>query len=180
MKTQPQQAPASAASESQLALLVTALEGAETTAATLAERLKIAIDLAATRAAALRLLSRRTYAVVILDQLMLDSDPEGAELIWKSAGLAIPVPLSFAVAGTGRVEREVRSALARRRRETQLATTAASAALDTELKNAVTGMLLESQLALQQNGVPPEIETRLRTLAEIAGRMRDRLANPSA
>jgi hypothetical protein len=157
-------------------LMVTPLEGVENTAAALAEKLGFAVDVASTRATALRLLNRRSYTAVILDQMLAEADPEGAELIWKGAGLAIPIPMSFALAGAERVEREVRAALARRRRETQLATEAAAAALDGEIKNAVTGMLLESQLALAENDVPPRLAGRLRTLAGIAGRLRERLA----
>lgn len=161
-------------------LMVTPLDGVESTAAALAEKLVLAIDVASTRAAALRLLNRRSYAAVILDQVLAESDPEGAELIWKSADLAIPIPMSFALAGADRVERELRTALARRQKETQLAAAAAAAALDREIKNAVTGLLLELQLALAETNLPPEIASRLRTLAAIASRLRERLAGGPA
>jgi hypothetical protein len=105
----------------------------------------------------------------------VDADPEGVDLVWAQAGLAIPLQISFALSGSARVEREVRAALARRQHETQLAAAVASARLDAEIKNAVTGFLLESQLALAEAGIPPRVESRLRTLAEIAERMRERL-----
>jgi hypothetical protein len=162
--------------EAQTVLMATPLEGVETTAAALAETLEVTVDVASTRSAALRLLGRRSYAVVILDQMLAEADPEGADLIWKGAGLAIPIPMSFGLAGAERLEREVRAALGRRRRETQLAAAAAAAALDVEIKNAVTGLLLESQLALAETGVPPQIEKRLQTLAGLAQRLRATLA----
>ncbi|HTW46967.1 MAG TPA: hypothetical protein VMD92_03400 [Acidobacteriaceae bacterium] len=161
-------------------LMVTPLDGVESTAAALAEKLDLVVDVASTRAAALRLLNRRSYAAVILDLMLAEADPEGAELIWKGAALAIPIPISFALAGAERVEREVRAALARRRKETQLATAAAAAALDGEIKNAVTGLLLESQLALAESDVPPRLAGRLQTLAGIADRLRERLAGGPA
>lgn len=161
-------------------LMVTPLEGVEDTAAALAEKLGLAVEMASTRAAALRLLTRRTYAAVVLDQILAEADPEGAELIWRSAGLAIPIPMHFAVAGVERVEREVRAALARRHRESQLAAAAATAALDAEIKNGVTAMLLESQLALARAEESPEIADRLRTLARIAGQLREKLAGAPA
>jgi CheY-like chemotaxis protein len=157
-------------------LMVTPLEGVESTAAALAENLGLAVDVASARAAALRLLNRRSYAVVIVDQMLAEADAEGADLIWKAAGLAIPVPMSFALSAADRVEREVRAALARRRKELQLAAAAAAAALDAEIKNAVTGMLLESQLALGEMAVPPQIASRLQTLAGIADNLRKKLA----
>jgi hypothetical protein len=157
------------------ALIITAIEGIETTAAALAAQLKATVEIAASRATALRLLARRSYSIVVLDQMLADSDPDGTDLIWKNAGVAIPLQISFALAGSARLEREIRAALARRQREQQLAGTAATAAIDVELKNAITGFLLESRLALAEEGIPPRVESRLRTLAEMAGRLRERL-----
>lgn len=157
------------------ALIVTTMEGIESTAAALAAQLKLTVEVAASRGAALRLLLRRSYQVVILDQILADSDPDGAELIWQHAGVAIPLQVNFALAGSARLEREVRTALARRQREQQLADTAATAAVDAELKNAITGFLLEARLALAEENIPPQVESRLRTLAGMADRLRERL-----
>jgi hypothetical protein len=118
--------PATAAAPAIEALMVTGLEGTEAIAADLADKLGITVEMAATRSAALRLLERRSYAVVILDQQLVDADPEGVDLVWAQAGLAIPLQISFALSGSARVERDVRAALLRRRRETQLATAAAA------------------------------------------------------
>lgn len=157
------------------ALIVTAIEGIESSAAAMASHLQLTVEIAANRAGALRLLSRRSYAIVVIDQILAESDPEGADLIWKSAGVAIPVQINFALAGSSRLEREIKAALTRRDRERQLAMAAAAAAVDDEVKNAITGFLLESRLALAEENVPPRIETRLRNLAEMAHRLRERL-----
>ncbi|MGA7887118.1 MAG: hypothetical protein WCA44_15355 [Acidobacteriaceae bacterium] len=157
-------------------LLVTAMDEMESAAAALAEKLGMSVEIASTRAGALRLLERRNYAAVVLDQMLAEADGEGADLIWKRAGLAVPVQMSFALAGSARLEREVRSALTRRRREQQLASEAAAAAMDAELKDAVTGFLLESRLALAEANIPPGIEVRLQTLAARAEQLRDRLS----
>lgn len=172
----PASSPASSPATAQPgALIVTAIEGIETTAATLAQQLRATVEIATTRATALRLLARRSYSVVILDQILADSDPDGADLIWKDAGVAIPLQVNFALAGSARLVREIKAALTRRQREQQLAGAAATAAIDSELKNAITGFLLESRLALAEEGIPPGVESRLRNLAEIADRMRERL-----
>lgn len=157
------------------ALIVTDIDGIEVAATGLAQQLRLTVEIAATRSAALRLLGRRDYAIVVLDQQLAEADPEGADLICKSAGLAIPLQISFALSGMTRLEREVHAALARRQREQQLAQSAAAASLDDELKNAVTGLLLESQLALAEPGISPRIEARLRTLAGLAQGLRTRL-----
>ncbi|HEX4064958.1 MAG TPA: hypothetical protein VHZ09_02960 [Acidobacteriaceae bacterium] len=158
------------------ALIITALEEMDAMAAALAEGLVLTVEIASSRAAALRLLQRRAYAVVVLDHTLAEADAEGADLVWKYAGLAIPLQINFALAGSARLEREIRAALARRQREQQLAALAATAELDAELKNAVTGFLLESRLALEEKDLPPGIQSRLRTLAGIASRMRQRLS----
>jgi hypothetical protein len=172
---QPASQPYSQPASQTAALIITAIEGIETTAAALATQLKATVEIAVGRATAVRLLDRRSYSVVVLDQILADSDPEGADLVWKHAGVAIPLQFNFALAGSARLEREVRAALARRQREQQLAGAAATAAIDAELKNAITGFLLESRLALDEDNIPPHIESRLRTLAEMAGRLRERL-----
>jgi uncharacterized protein (UPF0333 family) len=173
-----QDATVSAVSQS-AALIITASEGMERTASTLAGQLKLTIEIASSRATALRLLGRRSYAIVILDQNLAVSDPDGADLIWKNAGVAIPLQINFALTGRARLEREVRAALVRRQREQQLASTAAVTAVDAELKNAITGFLLESRLALAEENIPPQIETRLKALAEMADRLRERLVPPA-
>ena len=157
------------------ALIVTTMEGIEGTAMTLSTQLKMTVEIAANRASALKLLNRRAYAIVILDQMLADTDPEGSEMIWKNVGIAVPLQINFALAGSARLEREIRSALTRRERERQIAVAAAAAAVDAELKNAITGFLLEARLALAEENVPPRIVSRLRTLEEMAGRLRNRL-----
>lgn len=162
--------------ENSAVLIVTALEGMETRASALAAALRLTVEIASTRAGALRLLGRRSYAVVVLDQLLADADPEGADLLWKHAGLAVPLQISFALAGAARLEREIRSALGRRAREQQLASLAAAAEVDAALRNAVTGFLLESRLALAEEGIPPGVQIRLEHLAAMATQLRDRLS----
>jgi hypothetical protein len=157
------------------ALIITATEGVEEMAATLAGKLGLTVEVAAARAAAMRLLERRSYALVVMDQILAEADPQGAELVWRHTGLAIPLQVNFALSGSTRLEREMRAALARRQREQQMASVAATAAVDAALKNAVTGILLESRLALEEKGLSPSIEGRLRTVAGIANQLRERL-----
>ncbi len=156
-------------------LIVTAMEEIEATAAKLASCLNLTVEVASSRATALRLLARRGYAMLIVDQILADSDPEGGDLLWKNSGMAVPLQVNFAIAGSARLEREVKGALMRRERDQQLASAAAAAALDAELKNAITGFLLESRLALAEKDIAPAIERRLRNLVEMASHLRNRL-----
>jgi hypothetical protein len=177
MSAKTEDAPSVGLSAPSGALIITAAEGVEEIAATLAKKLGLTVEVAGSRAAALRLLERRSYALVVLDQILAEADPQGAELVWRQTNLAIPLQINFALAGSKRLEREMRAALMRRQREQQMASVAAAAAVDTALKNAVTGILLESRLALAEKGLSPSIESRLRTLAGIANQLRDRLGS---
>lgn len=156
-------------------LLVTMIEGLESRVAEIGEHLAVNIEIAGGRAAAVRMLERKSWSVVVLDQMLAETDPDGADLLWRHAGLAVPLQISLSIAGGPRLERELRMALARREKEQERARLAASADLDGEMKNAVTAILLESQLALRENDIPPQVENRLRTVAAIADRLRANL-----
>ena len=106
---------------------------------------------------------------------MAAADPQGADLLWQQAGTAVPVQVNFAISNCARVVREVRSALARRAQEEALAMRAASSAVGSELKSVVTGILLQSELALREPMVSPRLEAKLRHLVELAGDLRERL-----
>jgi hypothetical protein len=113
-----------------------------------------------------------------VDRSVAEADPDGTEVLWKHAGLAVPLEVNFAISGTARLAREVRAALARREQEQTLAMRAAVAAIDSDLKDAVTGFLLQSQLAMAEKEIPPAIETRLKAILEQAGNLRKRLESP--
>ncbi len=160
-------------------LMVTGIEGARNCADVVGTQLKMEVEVAEGRRAALAALRRREYLAVVIDETLAECDPAAAEKICELAGLAIPLQINFAVAGAARLVREIRSALHRREREQTLARRAAAAAIETELKSTVAGLLLHSQLALSGGGVPAAVADRLRTVADLAGSLRQQLSAPS-
>src|SRR5882762_266585 len=106
---------------SQTVLMITAMDNAESCAAELAKQTGLIVDIAVNRKAALTLLGRREYSLVIVDHDLAESDPEGAALLWKHSGLAIPLQINFAICNAARVIRDVRAALSRRKQEQTLA-----------------------------------------------------------
>ena len=86
--------------------------------------------------------------------------------------------INFAVSGVARLIREIRAALHRREREQELARRAAVAAMETELKGTIAGLLLHSQLALNGGDVPGPVAERLRMMADLAGNLRQQLSAP--
>ena len=159
-------------------LMVTGVEGARNCAAVVGAQLGMEVEVAEGRKAALAALRRREFSAVVVDETMAECDPAAAETIWEHAGLAIPLQINFALSGAARLIREIRSALHRREREQALARRAAAAAIETELKGTVAGLLLNSQLALSGSEVSSPIADKLRMVADLAGNLRQQLSAP--
>jgi hypothetical protein len=130
------------------------------------------------RKAALGALRRREFVAVVMDETMAECDPASAEAIWEHASLAIPLQINFALSGAARLVREIRAALHRREREQTLARRAAAAAIETELKSTVAGLLLHSQLALNGSEISSLAAERMRMVADLAGSLRQQLNSP--
>jgi hypothetical protein len=159
-------------------LIVTGIEGARNCAAVVGAQLGMEVEVAEGRKAALALLRRREFSAVVVDETMAECDPAAAEAIWERAGLAIPLQVNFALSGATRLIREIRAALHRREREQSLARRAAAAAIETELKTTVAGLLLNSQLALSGSEISSPIADKLRVVADLAGNLRQQLSAP--
>lgn len=166
------------ASGPQSVLMITSIPGAESCASSLASALGVAVEIASSRKHGLSALRRRDYATVIVDDSIAEADPAGIDLIWKHSGLAVPLQINFALVGCARLGREVRAALARRDQEESLAMRAATSNLENDLKSTVTGLLLQSELALAEPSVPPQLASKLQLMVELAGTLRRRLEQP--
>ncbi|RRA47788.1 hypothetical protein D1Y84_05260 [Acidipila sp. EB88] len=164
----------------QSALIITGISGAEHCAASLSKQLGLPVEVAPSRREGMAALRRREYSIVVIDEPVAEASPEGAELLWKQAGLAIPLQINFAISGTNRLIREVRAALQRRDHEQQVAMRAASTAIENDLRDTVTGLLLHSQLALAEPLVSAPLTAKLQTVAELASNLRTRLENSAS
>jgi len=157
-------------------LLVTGIEGARNCAEVAGKQLEMEVVVAEGRKAALGLLRQREFAAVVVDDTVAACDPAAAEAIWERSGLAIPLQINFAVSGAARLVREIRAALHRREREQEVARRAAAAAVESELKTTVAGLLLQSQLALSTSDAASPVSERLRLVASLAGDLRRQLS----
>jgi len=156
-------------------LMVTAITGAENCAAVLSKQFGMPVETAASRREALTALRRQEFAIVVIDEALVDSRADGSDLLLKHAGLAIPLEMNFAISGCGRLVREVRAALSRREREHEVALSAAFISLGSELRESVAGLLLQVQLALAEPRVDPELSGRLRLILDLAVTLRQKL-----
>ena len=155
-------------------LLVTSSKrGAECAAAleqAIVETVKVADDLR--RAASL--LRNEEFNAVVLDDAMVEADPEALETLLNNSGIAVPVYVNLAISNSARVAREVRSALRRQEEARMIAMRAAESLLRSELRGAVTGILLSTELALQSD-LPLEAEEKLKSVCQLAAQIRTRL-----
>ena len=157
-------------------LIVSGIEGVRNCTEVVSKQLGMQVEFASGRRGAIDALRGRDYAVVVLDETLAECDPQGAEAIWERSGLAIPLQINFALAGAARIIREIRAALQRRQREQAAARMAAREDIGSELKNTVSGLLLQSQLALAERGLPNQVVQKLRIVEDLAGKLRLQLA----
>jgi CheY-like chemotaxis protein len=125
-------------------------------------------------------LRRRPYSVVVVDDCMAETNPAATEMLWQSLGMAVPVQINFAFHSGGRLAREIKAALGRCEQQQVMAMRAAASLLENELKSTVTGLLLQSQLALAEPALPPKVTVKLELVAELAGTLRRRLEHAQA
>lgn len=160
-------------------LIVSGIEDVRNCAEVVAKQLELKVEVAEGRRAALDALRKKKFSVVVVDESLAECDPAAADAIWERSGLAIPLQINFAVSGAARIIREIRAALQRREREQTVALQAASASIERELKSTVSGLLLHSQLALSQAGVPAVVAEKLRLVVDLAGTLREQLSASS-
>jgi hypothetical protein len=160
--------------------MVTGVEGARNCAAAAGKQLGMEVQVAEGRRSALAAMRHGEFQAVVIDETLAECDPAAADAICEQAGLAIPLQINFALAGAARLVREIRSALHRREREQMLARRAASAVIEAELKSTVAGLLLNSELALNNGSLPPQVAERLRMVADLAGSLRSQLTAQAA
>jgi hypothetical protein len=156
-------------------LLISPMAEAGRTADALAVTLRCSVTVAATYRAGLVALRHQDYSVVVVDDSIAEGSPTAAEMLWRSFGLAVPVQINFAFSGAARLAREVQAAIGRREMQQVSALRAAASVLESDLKSTITGLLLQSQLALAEPTLSPRVASKLELVAELASTLRRRL-----
>ena len=124
---------------------------------------------------AARTLRSTECTALVIDQNLMEADAAATDVVLKEAQTAIPVISNLAICGVERVVRDVRSALQRRQEEHLRAARQAEANLRSQLTEALTGILLSSQLAMEVPAVPAAAQARLRSVYQLAMSIRQRL-----
>jgi hypothetical protein len=156
-------------------LLVTPSAKAKSWAQAIQQAISEETQVATTLSQALAHLRSHEYLAVLIDQALLEAEPDESETLLEHIGTAIPVTVNFSISGMDRVLRELRAALHRRKKELTLACRGAQQALRNELKGTVTALLLSCEMALRVPNLQEAAEEKLRTVYELAQEMRVKL-----
>lgn len=155
-------------------LLIATQDGTEHWARLLEEETGFRVEVALGRRAALLAL-RRQFGIVIVEEGLLEGDEVWANQISEAAGVAAFLQINFAICGLSRLLREVRATVTRRQGDEAMARRVVASEIENDLKSTVTGLLLESELALREPSIPAALEPKLRHMIELAGEIRQRL-----
>jgi hypothetical protein len=120
-------------------------------------------------------LREQTYSAAIIDQFLLETEPEESDQVLEHMGTAFPVYVNFALTGMERLLREVRSALHRRKREEATARRAVAEQMQSQMRETLTVMLLSCELAMAMPDVPSPAAEKIRTIDTLARELRLRL-----
>jgi hypothetical protein len=156
-------------------LLIGRMEGLENCARVLEQEIGGLVEVAPGRQEGLGALRRREFGVVMVEESLVEADPAWADQLWSQLGFAVPLQANFAISGCARLGREIKAALARRDSEHAVARRAVATELEDELKSTLTGLLLQSELALREPAMPTALEPKLRHMVELTGSIRERL-----
>jgi hypothetical protein len=121
-------------------------------------------------------LQEEEFAAVLVDPWIADADPVQADYLIHHLGGAALVFVNFAISGVERVLREVRAAFHRHSREVMLAHENARILLWDTLKDDLTAILLCCGVIREDPAISGGVEVRVKTIEEIACRMKDKLA----
>ena len=121
------------------------------------------------------LLREQNYSAAVIDQFLLETEPDESDLMIEHLGSAYPVYVNFAVTGMDRLLREVRSALHRRRREEAAARRAVAEQMHSEMRETLTAMLLSCELAMSVPEIPAPAAEKIRAVDTLARELQLRL-----
>jgi NCAIR mutase (PurE)-related protein len=120
-------------------------------------------------------LREQTYSTAVIDQFLLETEPEESDQMIEHLGTTFPVYVNFGVTGMERLVREVRSALHRRRGEEGAARRSVAAQMHSEMSETLTAMLLSCELAMSVPNVFNPAAEKIRAIDNLARELRLRL-----
>lgn len=124
---------------------------------------------------AFQILRGTVCRVAVVDAGFLEINAQGVDALLFETSSAVPIFPNLAVCGSERLAAEIKAALRRGDKERQKASDWVRGEFRSDLKDTVTALLLNCDLAFQIPNLPPEATRKLRLLHDLAGKMRDQL-----
>lgn len=156
-------------------LLVTLSNRRAQCGAALEEVVGESVEVCETVRKAASMLRNNEYSAVVLDDPMVEVEADALESLLNNLGFAVPVYVNLAVSNADRVARELRLALRRNRESRMIAVRAAESQLRSEIRDAVTGILLSTELAMRTPEMPIDALDKLTSVCQLASNIRSRL-----
>jgi len=122
------------------------------------------------RRAGIAALRRAEYDVILLDIARANVD-HLTDALFQKTGTALVLEVDFRISSPMHMVRQVRSTLQLRSQHQTRARESALATVKGELRRSLTGLLLHSQIMLNQ--APPDQQAKLRYLVELTGNLSD-------
>ncbi len=136
-------------------------------------------EIASDLQSAMNRLREGEYSAVVIDDAIANVSPSQLDVLFKHLGTAVPVFVNLGISRKERVVRDVVTAIKRLEQEKELARRSVEWELRSQLKSDLTGILLSAQQALDIPTLPGPAATKLKSVCELADRMRTRLSTPS-
>jgi len=156
-------------------LLVTPIERASACVAALHQATSENVVIAESLVRATTLLRAECFLAVILDQYLLETEPDEAGTMMEHLGFAVLVQVNLAISSMERLTREVQAALQRRKREEMKARQVAMGKLHCELSGTLTSLLLSTELAIETPCLPSAAAEKLHSVHEQVKQLRKQL-----
>jgi hypothetical protein len=120
------------------------------------ESLNLSVSVVATFQEALSAITTGRFTTVVLDESLMDLDPTQADRFLNRCSDELPIFLRLAITGIPRSVRQVQLAIRRFDREQKKRTASVQHVVDSQVRDALTSILLHSQLALKTPGLPED------------------------
>ena len=160
-------------------VLVTGSSRAEECAAAIERKTHLSMAVARSVAALKDWLVKAEVEALVVDESFQQVDGGVDGLLGSHVGAALLVYVNLSLHGAERIAQEVEFGLQRLGRERVLAMRATARELNSELKDEVTSLLLNTELAMREASLTPSASEKLRVVHEAAERMRRKLDGPT-
>jgi hypothetical protein len=156
-------------------LLLTTSTRAKDCAAALEQGTGHKVHVSTTVPLALNRLQALEYDALAIDQSLLEADPRALDVLFNRCGMAIPLYVNLALHGRERIVREIQVGSRRIDGERSRAMRSAEQVLANQLRGNLTGILLNSDLALRQKSISADVAEKVQSVRELAEKMRTHL-----